>query len=149
MGPSAVGGDKGFLWQAESPYSSWSLREVSVALDVAVLEHWGHFPKLFGLAYKSYYSIKSCKSTTLYHLPLRGLWSHLQTLLNTLQHFKLHLKFCFLFFFGLRKIHPELTSIANLPLFCLWAGTTARPPTSGVGPHPGTEPRPPKWSVLN
>ena len=32
--------------------------------------------------------------------------------------------------FLLRKIHPELTSIANLPLFCMWATTTAWPLTN-------------------
>ena len=55
-----------------------------------------------------------------------------------------------LFFFLLRKIHPELTSTANLPLF-----VCGQPPqrghwqTSGVGPPLGIEPRLLKQSALN
>ena len=55
-----------------------------------------------------------------------------------------------LFFFLLRKICPELTSTANLPLF------VCEPPPhyghwqmSGAGPYPGNEPGPPKWGALN
>ena len=33
--------------------------------------------------------------------------------------------FFFFFFFLLRKIGPELTSVANLPLFYMWDATTA------------------------
>ena len=54
---------------------------------------------------------------------------------------------CYPFFSLLRKIHPELTSAANLPLFCMQASTTAWPPTSSVVPHPGTEPRLLKWNI--
>ena len=42
------------------------------------------------------------------------------------------------------KIHPKLTSVASLPLFCTWAW----PPMSGVGPCLGNELGPPKWSAL-
>ena len=48
----------------------------------------------------------------------------------------------------LRKIRPELTSVTNLPLFCMWAAT-AWPLMSGVGPHPGTKPGLPKLNALN
>ena len=43
------------------------------------------------------------------------------------------------FFLLVRKIRPELTSIANLPLLCMWDAPTARP-MSGAGPCPGSEP---------
>ena len=66
----------------------------------------------------------------------------------------------------LRELHPELTSVTNiplfagedcswantrahLPLFCMWVATTAWLPMSGIGPRPGTEPGPLKQSVLN
>ena len=58
------------------------------------------------------------------------------------------LVFCFAFL--LRKVHPNLTSVATLPLF------HCEPPpqhgywqTSGEGSCLGTESRPPKWSTLN
>ena len=53
------------------------------------------------------------------------------------------------FFFFLRKICPELTSVTNVLLFCLWATTTAWPLMSGAGPCPGNKPRLPKQSTLN
>ena len=34
---------------------------------------------------------------------------------------------CYFFFFPLRKTHPELTSVAHLPLFCMWVTAPARP----------------------
>ena len=37
--------------------------------------------------------------------------------------------FLFLSLFLLRKIHPKLTSTANLPLLCMWAAATAWPLT--------------------
>ena len=55
-------------------------------------------------------------------------------------------------FFFLRKIHPKLTSIPNLPLFFLfiWATTTTWPLTeSGIGPCLGSEPCLLKQSVPN
>ena len=54
----------------------------------------------------------------------------------------------FFFFFWLRKIHPELTSIANLPLLCRWVTTTTWPLMSSVDPCLGTELRPLKQSAL-
>ena len=51
--------------------------------------------------------------------------------------------------FLLRKIRPELTSIANLSLFCMWFTTTAWLLASDVGPYLGIEPGLPKWSVPN
>ena len=44
-----------------------------------------------------------------------------------------------LFKFLLRKVCPELTSIANLPLFCMWVTATAWPPMSGLGLCLGTK----------
>ena len=35
------------------------------------------------------------------------------------------LSFFLSFFCLLRQIHPELTSVASLPLFCMWVATTA------------------------
>ena len=46
----------------------------------------------------------------------------------------------FLFIFFLKKIDPEVTSVAKLPLFCMWVAATAWPPMSGVGLCPGTNP---------
>ena len=61
--------------------------------------------------------------------------------------------FLFVWFFCLlllRKICPELTSAANLPLFvCEPLPQHGHQQMSGVGLHPGTEPRPPKQSTLN
>ena len=52
--------------------------------------------------------------------------------------------------FLLRKICPELTSIANLPLFvCELQPQHSHGQTSGVGLHPGSKPGAPQWSVLN
>ena len=49
--------------------------------------------------------------------------------------------FLFLFFFLLRKIHPELTSVANLPLLvCESLPQRGHWQMSGVGPCPGTKP---------
>ena len=53
------------------------------------------------------------------------------------------------FFFLLRKICPELTSVASLPFLCVWSAATAWPLRSGVGPRPGTEPGLPKQIALN
>ena len=43
---------------------------------------------------------------------------------------------------------PWANICANLPLVCMWVAATAWL-MSGVGPHPGTEPGLPKWSVPN
>ena len=40
--------------------------------------------------------------------------------------------FILCFFLLQRKICPELTSVASLPLFWIWVATSAWPPTSGV-----------------
>ena len=70
------------------------------------------------------------------------------------------------FFFFAEEDLPELTSVANLPLFawgrfslsnicanlplfCTWVTATAWPRTSDVGPDLGTKPRPLKQGVLN
>ena len=55
----------------------------------------------------------------------------------------------FIFIFLLRKIHRELTSVANLPLFCMLATATAWLLPRGIGLCPETEPGPPKWRVTN
>ena len=53
------------------------------------------------------------------------------------------------YYFSLpREICPELKSVANLPLFCVWVAATEWL-TSDVAPHPGTEPRPLKRSTPN
>ena len=44
------------------------------------------------------------------------------------------------FFFLLRKISPELTSLANLPLLYMWVAATTWL-TSGIGPCHGSKPR--------
>ena len=70
---------------------------------------------------------------------------------------KLDLRFGFLLFVVvviviivlLRKIHLELTSLTNLPLFCLWATTTAWPLMTGVSLHGAIERGPPKLNALN
>ena len=57
---------------------------------------------------------------------------------------------CFCFFFLVRKIGPELTSVANLPLFCMWVALTAWLDEQCVGPCVGSEPAnpgPPKQNV--
>src|SRR3712207_4869248 len=54
-----------------------------------------------------------------------------------------------IFFFPLRKIRPELTSVANLPLFCMWVADTAWLTMSGVGLCPGTKPGPLKRGTPN
>ena len=62
---------------------------------------------------------------------------------------KIALPFYFIFYLFiilLRKIHPELTSTANLPLFCIWVTTTTWLLTMGVCLCLGTEPGPPKQS---
>ena len=54
------------------------------------------------------------------------------------------------FFFLVRKIGPELTSVAILPLFCMWISATAWLNEQCVGLCPGSEPvnpRPPKQST--
>ena len=43
------------------------------------------------------------------------------------------------YIFFLRKTCPELTSVANLPLFCMWLTATAWL-MCGVGPYPVSEP---------
>ena len=53
------------------------------------------------------------------------------------------------FFFCLRKIRPELISVPVFLYFVCGSPATAWPLTSGVGLYPGTEPRLPKQSVLN
>ena len=53
--------------------------------------------------------------------------------------------FCFL----VRKIVPELTSVANLPLFCMWDATTAWLDEWCVGVHPGSEPMNPGLPKLS
>ena len=81
--------------------------------------------------------------------------------------FTLSLHLLPIFLFLLRKICPELTSVANLPLsadaelpwaniccqsstFCMWAAATARPLTDdGCRSVQGTEPRPLKRNTLN
>ena len=60
------------------------------------------------------------------------------------------MEFCVFFWFLLRKIRPELTSVANLPHFlCELLPQQGHLQTSGVGLRPGTVPGPPKWSALN
>ena len=54
----------------------------------------------------------------------------------------------YIFFFA-EEDSPWANICANLPLFCIWVATTAWPPTSGVGLHPGTEPGLLKQSVPN
>ena len=52
------------------------------------------------------------------------------------------------FLFFVRKIGPELTSVTNLPLFCMWDATTAWFDERCGGLHQGSEPpnpRPPEW----
>ena len=59
-----------------------------------------------------------------------------------------YILFVFCFFPG--KDLPKLTSIANLPLFiCQLPPQHSHWQMSGVIPCSGTEPRPPKWNVLN
>ena len=54
------------------------------------------------------------------------------------------------FCFSPEEDSPELTSIANLPLFvCELPPQHSHWQTSGVDPRPGIEPRPLKWSVPN
>ena len=48
-------------------------------------------------------------------------------------------KISFFFFFG-EEDCCWAKICASLPLFCMWVTTTAWPPTSGVGPHLGSEP---------
>ena len=59
-------------------------------------------------------------------------------------------QWCFLFVVVvlLRKICSELTSVASLPVFCMWVTATAWPLMSCVGTCPRTKPRLPKWSAL-
>ena len=45
-----------------------------------------------------------------------------------------------LFIFLVRKIGPELTSVASLPLFCKWDAATAWVDEQCVGLHLGSEP---------
>ena len=49
----------------------------------------------------------------------------------------------------LKKVSPELKSIAHLPLFCMWVAAATRLLMGGADPHLGTEPGPLKWSALN
>ena len=44
------------------------------------------------------------------------------------------------FFFG-KKIGAELTSVAHLPLFCMWDAAIAQIAEWYIGPYPGSEPR--------
>ena len=53
-------------------------------------------------------------------------------------HYTAFLFFSFLFFL-VKKIGPELTSVANLPLFCMWDATTAWLDEQCVGVCLGTE----------
>ena len=55
----------------------------------------------------------------------------------------------FFFFSFAEGDSPWANICAHPPLCCMWVTTTAWLPTSGVGPHPGTKPRPPRWSVPN
>ena len=48
--------------------------------------------------------------------------------------------FSFPFFFGVRKIGPELTSVANLPPLCTWDATTAWLDEQCIGLRPGPKP---------
>ena len=59
------------------------------------------------------------------------------------------LRVIYLFIVLLRKIGPELTSVANLPLFFMWVAATAWPPMKGVGLCLVIEPGPPKQNVPN
>lgn len=76
MGPSAVSGDKGVLWQALSPHSSGRSHEVSVAVGPA--EGWraGALSYAFQFSLLIYCRIKNGQSIDFYHLLSRGLWFH-------------------------------------------------------------------------
>ena len=43
-------------------------------------------------------------------------------------------------FFLVRKSGPELTSVASLPLFCMWDAAIAWLDEQCAGLHPGSEP---------
>ena len=53
------------------------------------------------------------------------------------------------FFVVVEEDSPWANMCASLPVFCVWVAATAWPPTSDVGPNPGTGPRLPKQSVPN
>ena len=52
-------------------------------------------------------------------------------------------------FFWLEEDLPCANICASCPLFFTRVAATAWRPMSGVGPHPGTQPGPPKQSVLD
>ena len=53
-------------------------------------------------------------------------------------------------FFWLRKSGPELTTVANFPLFCMWDVTTTQPDEWSIGPWWGSEPTNPcGWSTAS